>query len=102
MPPLLALVCVLFTQLAVPAYACPMLFPDPAAVETMAEEAGCGGESIDAGEKGLCQAYCLQGDQSIEKRAQEGGPRHHVARRHRRAPLQRGQLSIPLPWVRAS
>lgn len=66
---LLALVCVLFTQLAVPAYACPMLFPDPAAVETMAEEVGCGGESIDAGEKGLCQAHCLQGDQSIEKRA---------------------------------
>jgi hypothetical protein len=65
---LLALVSVLFTQLAVPAYACPMLFPDPAAVETMAEEAGCCGESIDAGEKGLCQAHCLQGNQSIEKR----------------------------------
>lgn len=63
-----ALVCVLFTQLAVPAYACPLLFSDPAAVETMAEEAGCGGEPIDAGEKGLCQAHCLQGDQSFEKR----------------------------------
>lgn len=69
MAALLALMCVLFTQLAVPAYACPMLFPDPAAVETMAKEPGCGGEPIDAGKKGLCQAHCLQGDQSIEKRA---------------------------------
>lgn len=66
---LLASVCVLFTQLAVPAYACPLLFSDPAAVETMAEEPGCGGESIDADEKGLCQAHCLQGDQSFERRA---------------------------------
>ncbi|MGE0356421.1 MAG: hypothetical protein AB7P08_05835 [Burkholderiales bacterium] len=66
---LLAVVHVLLAQLAVPAYACPMLLSGPATVETMAGEPGCGGESLVAGEKGLCRAHCLQGDQTIEKRA---------------------------------
>lgn len=51
----LALVCVVFAQLGVAAYACPM---------------GDAGEccmTMDAGEPSLCQAHCQQGDQALDK-----------------------------------
>lgn len=52
---LVALLCVLFAQLAVAAYACPM----PAQADCCM--------AMDESEPALCQAHCQQGDQSFDK-----------------------------------
>ena len=51
---LLALLALLFAQIAVAAYACPMA-------------GDCGGMSLDSQQPALCQAHGLQGDQSLDK-----------------------------------
>lgn len=60
---------VLFSQLAVSAYACPGA-PAMArmAVSAMQGMAGCD-EMPAAGRSALCEAHCLQGDRSLDKPA---------------------------------
>jgi hypothetical protein len=56
---------IFFTQLAVAAYACPMLAG--AAMATAEGPADCGGLAMDPVEPLLCQAHCDRGDQSLDK-----------------------------------
>lgn len=60
---------VLFAQLAVATYACPLPWMDAAPVEQAADTHDCCGKSMVDGEEGICQAHCQQGDQSLEKRS---------------------------------
>lgn len=60
---------VLFAQIAVAAYACPMTFAQKQAMEQPAQDHGCCGDAVNAGEHGLCKAHCSQGKQSLDKRS---------------------------------
>jgi hypothetical protein len=60
---LFSLVALLFTQLAVAAYACPM----EGAGEVASIAGDCEGMGMDAAQPGLCLAYCERGDQSLDK-----------------------------------
>ncbi len=60
---------VLFAQIAVAAYACPMTFAKKQAMEQPAQDHGCCGDAVEAGEHGLCKAHCNQGKQSLDKRS---------------------------------
>ena len=65
-----ALLGVLFSQLAIAAYACPL--PDGPAAQAMgAPEGGmpCCDEASPAPDGALCSAHCQQGDQSLDKPA---------------------------------
>lgn len=65
---LLALVGVLFSQLALAAYACPMeTLAQAAAMAAMDGEGGCCGKSVDASNPALCHAHCQQGKQTLDK-----------------------------------
>lgn len=65
---LLALVGVLFSQLALAAYACPMeSLAQAAAMAEMDGEGGCCGQSVDGNNPVLCQAHCQQGKQTLDK-----------------------------------
>ena len=59
---LFAVLAMLFTQLAVAAYACPM-----EAAASAPAEGGCDGPGMDPAQPGLCLAYCERGDQSLDK-----------------------------------
>jgi hypothetical protein len=61
----LALVAVLFAQLAVASYACPYMAA-PAQM-TAPMEGGCDGMPMDADQPALCHAHGQQGDQSLDK-----------------------------------
>lgn len=62
---LLALASVLFAQLAIAAYACPIAAG--LAQEASAGEGGCCGKAMDPEQPALCAAHCQQGDQSLDK-----------------------------------
>jgi hypothetical protein len=61
---LFAMLAILFTQLAVAAYACPMESAQSAPPPIAGD---CEGMGMDAAQPGLCQAYCERGDQSLDK-----------------------------------
>lgn len=64
---LVTLFSLLFTQLAVAAYACPGLTPAPAAISAstkMGDMAGCKG--MDKNQDALCTAHCEVGHQSLD------------------------------------
>ena len=54
----------LFTQLAVAAYACPASNAAPAAMSAMGDMPGCQG--MDMNQQGLCAAHCDPGHQSLD------------------------------------
>lgn len=64
---------VLFTQLAMAAYACPQLAPVPAdAAATMAAMSGCDGSMptrMDPEQPQLCKAHCEAGNTSVNSQA---------------------------------
>jgi len=66
---LLAAVAVLFSQLAVSAYACPGVDGMARAVITNEEAPPCHEQPSTDELAALCQAHCQQGAQSLEKRA---------------------------------
>lgn len=88
---LVAVLCMLFTQLAVAAYACPGAPGMPmAASEAMADMADC--PEMEAQRSGLCQAHCDGSHPSLDK---PGAP--HVQ------PFVSGELSVvvQLPGIAA-
>lgn len=58
---------VLFAQLAVAAYACPMADEIAAMAGMPLQQSGCGDMAMDSDQPALCQAHCQQGDQSLDK-----------------------------------
>lgn len=64
---LLAAVCVLFTQLAVSAYACPMQFSALLSETSTTESnvADCEDMNMDMAQPGLCQHHCKNEQQNI-------------------------------------
>lgn len=59
----------LFTQLAVSAYACPALAEAARGTAVMAEMPGCDGNmprAMDTDQPQLCQAHCQQGLQTVQ------------------------------------
>jgi hypothetical protein len=66
---ILALVAVLFSQLAVSAYACPGVDGMAKAAVAADEVPPCHENPGPAGPTPLCQAHCQQGDQSFDLRA---------------------------------
>jgi hypothetical protein len=66
----LAILGVLFSQLAISAYACPGAAAMAAVtVQAMPEMPGCDEAVPTADRSALCHAHCLQGDQSLDKAA---------------------------------
>jgi hypothetical protein len=61
----LALFAVLFSQLALAAYACPFLATPVEMTAPMPE--GCDGMPLDLEQPTLCRAHAQQGDQSLDK-----------------------------------
>ena len=61
---LVTLFCLLFTQLAVAAYACPSLKATTAVAMADADMPGC--QSMKMERTGLCQAHCVVGQQSLD------------------------------------
>lgn len=61
----LALFAVLFSQLALAAYACPFLAAPVEMAAPMPE--GCDGMPLDLEQPTLCRAHAQQGDQSLDK-----------------------------------
>ena len=61
----LALCAVLFSQLALAAYACPFLAAPVEMTAQMPE--GCDGMALDLEQPTLCRAHAQQGDQSLDK-----------------------------------
>lgn len=62
---LLTVLSLLFTQLAVAAYACPDLAAEAMAVKVM-QEAMPGCTDMNIGKPGLCHAHCTSGHQSLD------------------------------------
>ena len=63
----IALLGIVFSQLAVAAYVCPMLIPSgaPAQMESRSEMAGMPCAEMDAEQPLLCLHHCHQGDQTV-------------------------------------
>lgn len=59
----IAIIALLFTQLAVSAYACPMLNGGVTAQMQMADNADTTCDEMDMAQPGLCQHHCLDGQQ---------------------------------------
>lgn len=66
LPALVALLGLLFAQLAVASYACPGE-EAMAMARMMDAEAPCCGDAVADPEPALCQAHCQQGDRSLDK-----------------------------------
>ncbi|WP_228893955.1 hypothetical protein [Pseudoduganella aquatica] len=62
---LLTVLSLLFTQLAVAAYACPDLVMEAMAAKVM-QDAMPGCTEMNVGKPGLCQAHCASGHQSLD------------------------------------
>ena len=91
---MLQIVALLFMQLAVSAYVCPMAQAHSVAagavaeIATMADMPGCHGKAgMDPAQGALCKAHCQQGDQVV------GGPHTGAAD----APATAGLLAL-LDW----
>jgi len=64
---LIAMASVLFSQLAVSAYACPGAASMQAMAAAVHEMPGCDEMTAPGGRSAICQAHCVQGDQSLDK-----------------------------------
>ena len=64
---ILALIGLLFAQLAMAAYVCPMADGSGRSLGAPTQDGGCDGMPMDAAAPALCLAHCQQGDQSADR-----------------------------------